>query len=189
MYQLEYADNMPLLGRTEFRYQQYDRSQQALRRLVKKRILSHVRNITVRRDYRLGGYFCEFFGLRLVFEFSLVLISVHIFIDKVEHIVAAAAGRVAEINNRNLVTVIFFGNGGCVAVEVALAVGSYERHSRRAAVFDVRVEEVRGLADAGRADHQRVDIRIVNERGHARCCFATADDQTVHAWKLLTVAP
>ena len=84
---------------------------------------------------------------------------------------------------------IFFCDGSCVSVEIALAVGRDKRHSRRAAVFYVRIEEVRGFADARRADHQRVDIRVIDQCGYAARCFLTADNQTIHGWELLTLAP
>ena len=189
LYQLENADDVPFFGRTKFCDQQNDRCQQTLCRLVEKCILPHVRNITVRRDYRLGGNFCELFGLRLVFQLVFSLIHIHVLVHKIKHIIAAAAGWVAEIDNRNLVAVIFLGDSGSGTVEIALAVGGDKAHSRRAAVFDVRVQKIRSLADTRSADHQRVDIRVINKRCHAACRFVTADDQAVHSGELLSFSP
>ena len=81
-------------------------------------VLTHARHITVRRNNCFGGYFRKFFGLRLILQFALVLIQVSVLIDKVEHIVTAAAGRVAEIDHGNFVAVIFFGYSSCVTVEI-----------------------------------------------------------------------
>ena len=90
---------------------------------LEERVLPHARYIAVRRDYRLGGYFCKLFGLRLVFQLALGFVCVHVLVDEIKHIVTAAAGRVTKINNRNLVSVIFLGDGRGVSIEVALAVG------------------------------------------------------------------
>ena len=72
---------------------------------------------------------------------------------KIKHIVAAALGRVAEINNGNFISVIFFGYGGGISKEIRFAVGCDERHSRRTAVFNIGVKKICGFAHARSTNH------------------------------------
>ena len=81
-----------------------------------------------------------------------------------QEIVAVGAGRIAQINDRNVVAVAF-GDVAVVTHNIAFGVGREERHSRSAGVFDTGIQPEGGLSDARRTNHQRMDISCIHHSG------------------------
>ena len=74
-------------------------------------------------------------------------------------------------------------------------VGGDKAHATGTGVFQIRIEEIGGLADAGRADHQAVDIVIVHQRISMGSGivkerrFPPADDEALRFRGAFTLSP
>jgi len=103
--------------------------------------------------------------------------DVHVAVDEREQIVAVRAGRVAQIDYGHMVAVVIFCDGAVVAGEIALGIQRQEAHAGGAGILQVGIQEKRGFADAGRADHQDVDVvRVYQRDDHALLSHAAEDD-------------
>ncbi len=124
----------------------------------------------------LGVLFCLGFCREI---FIVGAVFVHIGVDEVQQIVAVRPGGIAQIDHGHLVVVVVTGDGAIIAEEIALGIGCQKAHTGGAGVFEVRVQKKRCLADAGRADHQAVDIVRVHQRGELVLFAAAAEDDAL----------
>ena len=164
LHQLEHRHDVPalsavaLLRRQVLRQQQNHCRQQTFRRIVKIGVLASVR-ILPGVDDGLG----ENLGvlLRLGPAGQIVFLHfrfVHVAVDEGQQIVPVRVTGVAQVDDRYVVTVILPGNGAVVPGQVALGVQSQKAHAAGTGVFQVGVEEKSGLAHAGSANHETVDV-------------------------------
>ena len=71
------------------------------------------------------------------------------------------AGRVAQVDNRNVVAV-FFSNGAIIPCHVPLRVRPEPTHSRRAGVLNAGVEPVSSFTNTRRANHHGVNVPSIH---------------------------
>ena len=120
--------------------------------------------------------------LRLAIRLNAVLTErfVHIAVDKRHEIVAIRACRVSQVHHRDAIAIVFLRHRTVVAGEISLGVSGKKTHAAGAGVLQIRVQEVGGLAYAGRANHETVNIVTVHQRRDtAFSSIAAAQHQTL----------
>ena len=171
LHQLEDADDVAALrwigvrGREILREHQHDRREQALGGVIEKRVLPVLGRVAVGVDDGLGKQLRVL--LRLCAVRKVVRVCprlIHVGVDERQQVVAIRARGIAEVDHGDVVAVVRLCHRAIVAREVALGVEREEAHAAGAGVLQVRVEEERRLADAGRADHKDVDVVAVHQR-------------------------
>ena len=94
----------------------------------------------------------------------MLLVQIHIFVYKVEEIVAVTASRVSQVNDRYVISVLL-GDVSVVTHDVAFGIGGEPRHSRSAGILDTRVQPKGSLTDTCCTDHKSVNVAGVHH-----CC-------------------
>ena len=181
---------MSLIFLSELREQQDHRCQQALCGVIEKCVLAIRCTVTAadiddgfRRD--LGIFFC----FCLCGQISFVRkVDVHVLVDKVQDIVLVRSCRIAQINHRHIVSIVFLCNLTVISRNIALRVGIQKRHPGSEGKFDIRVQKIRRLADTGSADHKRMHIALVNQSDRVFLA-PTPHDRTLHFRQVLSSAP
>ena len=110
------------------------------------------------------------------------MIQIHILVDQVHEVVAVGAGRITQVYYGYLVAVALC-NIAAVAHDVAFRVRG-EKAPAGASILDAWVQPKGSFADAGRADHQHVDIAGVYHRCGVSC--ASNDDALRKRFSILT---
>ena len=122
-------------------------------------------------DDGLGYDLGVLFSLRFVGEVvGFFLPEIHILVYEMEQIVTVRLGGVTQVNDSNVVSVVFLCDLAVVSVQVALGIGCYKAHSRRTGVFEIGVQEVCCLTDTRSTDHERVNVAGIYKCGRACCC-------------------
>ncbi len=100
---------MPFARLTEFRYKQYCGGYQALRRIIKIRILPEARCVCARKDNGFGDDLGVLFALGFVDQLIRIgFEQIHVAIDEVQKVVAVGTGGISQVNDGDIVAVIFF---------------------------------------------------------------------------------
>ena len=107
--------------------------------------------------------------LRLAIRLNAVLTErfVHVAVDERHEIVAIRARRVSQVYHRDVIAIVFLCHRTVVAGQISLCVTGEETHAASAGILQIWVQEVGGLAYAGRADHETVDVIAVHQRRDA----------------------
>ena len=157
---------MILVRRQELRQQQEHRGHHTLGGFIKIFILTAAL-LVFRRDDAVCQNVDQI--LRFAIRLNAVLTErfVHIAVDKRHQVVAIRACRVSQVYHRDAIAIVFLRHRTVVAGEISLCVSSKEAHAAGAGVLQIRVQEVGGLAHAGRADHKTVDVIAVHQRRDA----------------------
>ncbi len=111
-------------------------------------------------------YFCVFFRFRLADKTVGLQIIVHITVHHVEHIEAIALRRITQIQHRNIIAVILFGDRRIASEDIAFCVTDSEAHAGRTAIFNIRIQKFCRFANARGADHQRMDVTFIHDSGY-----------------------
>ena len=144
LHQLERRDDVSLLRavlfrQDKFRKQHDDGGQHTLCTLVEECIVAILRG-ALRIDDRfskdLGVFFCFRLGSEIV---GVSFCSVHIVVHERHKIETVRARRIAQVNDRDLIAVIFRCDAAVVTCEVALGVERQIAHAAGAGVFEIRV--------------------------------------------------
>jgi len=112
-----------------------------------------------------------------------------------EQVIAVRAGGVSQIDDGHMVAVVFLGDAAIVAVEVAFGVRGDEAHATGTGIFQVWIEEIGGLSNACRADHQAMDVIVIHQRvAIGRCIVkqrspSPADNQPLDGWEIFSLTP
>ena len=167
-------------GRQELREKQDDRRHESLGCVVKEGVLSVLRCVPVRADDGLG----EDLGILLRLGscskiFRMLPADVHVVVDERQQVEPVRAGRISEIDDRNLVIVIIRCHGAVIPREVALGVQREKAHAAGAGIFEVGIKEKRSLADTGRADHETVDVVTVHHGCNGVFLPRAAEDESL----------
>ena len=120
---LEHRDNMAFFRLAEFRYEQDGCRQHAFCRIVEVCVLSERTCVHAGENNRLGDDLGVFLGFGFISKRVRVFcIQIHILIDQMQKVVAVRAHRIAQINNRNIISVVFRRNGTVVSHDVTLGI-------------------------------------------------------------------
>ena len=106
-----------------------------------------------------------------------------------EQIVPVAARRVAQIDDRYLIAIAVPGDSPVIPDNISLGIGTEEAHPGRTGIFNAGVQPISGLADAGRADHQHVDIPGVNHGSGTRLAVGAAHHNSLLRRQVLSLPP
>ena len=125
LYQLEHADDMAFTLLAEFCQQQDHRCQQALCGVVEKGILPVIARITAANVD--DGFRCDlgvFLRLCLCAQILRIRqIHVHVLVHEMQNVVLIRAGGVTQIQHRDIVAVILFGDISIISSNVPLGIG------------------------------------------------------------------
>ena len=106
-----------------------------------------------------------------------------------EHIGPIGAGGISQVDHRHLIAIALLCDGAVVAVDAAFGVGHQKAHPGGAGVPRLGVEVVGGLAHAGSADHQAVNIRRIDEGGGLFPPHLGTDNQSLLFRQLTVLSP
>ena len=146
--------------------------------MVEVGVLAVVR-VAVWRHDGLGQYLCVLFRLGTGSEIACLSCHVHITIDKRQQVVAIRARGITQIHHGNMIAIIPCRHCAIVAGKVALGVQRQEAHAAGTGIFQVGVQEIGGLAHAGRADHETMYIILVHQCGDAILAAGAAQHQSL----------
>ena len=107
--------------------------------------------------------------------------------EELEQIVAVRSHRIAQVNHRDMISVIFGRYGSVVSQDVSLGIGRQKGHPRSTGIFNVRVEPEGGLADAGRADHHTVNVAGIDKSDRVLTYGFTTDHDPLLLWSAVLV--
>ena len=131
---------LPILGWGELRQQKHNGSQQTFCTVVEESILTVLCSVAVRVDDSLGEDLGVFLCARSGSEVLRMLArNIHVVIHQRQEIEAVRAGWIAQVNDRDLIAVIFRCDAAVVTCEVALGVERQIAHAAGAGVFEIRV--------------------------------------------------
>ena len=171
----EYRYDVPFFGLTQFRHKKDRGCQYALGCIVEVCVLSKGSCIHSRQNDRFGNDLCILFCLGFVGnDFGMLGIQVHILVYKVEEVVAVRSHRVTQVNDGNVVAIVFGCDGSVVSHDIALSVGRHEGHSGGTGILDVWVQPKCSFTDTCRTDHHAVNVaRVYKTDGIISYGFAT----------------
>ena len=144
LHQLERRNDVALLcavlfRQDKFRKQHDDGGQHTLCALIEKGVVAILRGA-----FRTDDCFGEDLGIVLCFRLGSEIVgvsfcSVHIVVHERHKIETVRACRIAQVNDRDLIAVIFRCDAAVVTCEVALGVERQIAHAAGAGVFEIRV--------------------------------------------------
>ena len=106
-----------------------------------------------------------------------------------QDIVFVWASGVTQIKNGNIVAVILACDSTIISRHISLCVRTDERHSACTGKFDVRIQEVCGLAHTRSAYHKRVNIAVIYNSHSFFAVCPTAYHRTLNSRQILTFSP
>ena len=106
-----------------------------------------------------------------------------------QNIVFITSGGISKVENRNIVAVILACNSAIISCHISLCVRTDERHSACTGKFDVRVQEVCGLAHTRSTYHQSVNIAVIYKSNSLFTVRSTANYRTLNGRKILALPP
>ena len=115
-------------------------------------------------------------------------IDVHILVHQMQDVVLIRTSGVSQIQHRNIVTVIFLGDISIISCHISLCIRIQKRHSGGKRKFNIRIQEIRRLADTCRANHHGMDIAGIDQRGGIFLA-AAADNCTLNCGKMFAPSP
>ena len=186
--EFEYRHNVLFLLRKELGHQQDQAGEQSLRRVVEIGVLAVVL-LPIHLDDGLGTDFGVLLHLGPGPQIlGIFLHPFRVLGHQVEHIGPIGAGGISQVDHRHLIAIALLCDGAVVAVDVAFGVGHQKAHPGGAGVLQIGVEVVGGLAHAGSADHQAVNIRRIDEGGGLFPPHLGTDNQAL-LFRQVTVLP
>ena len=186
--EFEYRHNVLFLLGKELGHQQDQAGEQPLRRVVEIGVLAVVL-LPIHLDDGLGTDFGVLLHLGPGPQIlGIFLHQFRVLGHQVEHIGPIGAGGISQVDHRHLVAIALLCDGAVVAVDVAFGVGHQKAHPGGAGVLQIGVEVVGGLAHAGGADHQAVNIRRIDEGGGLFPPYLGTDNQSL-LFRQVTVLP
>ena len=196
LHQLEHGDDvsallgMVFVGRQELSQHQDDRGEQTFGGIVEEGVLPTVAVIAVRVDNGLGQdlgvFFCFCAGRQIP---RLLSGDIHVPVDQRQQIVAIRAGGITQVDNRDIVPIALLGDGSVIPGKVALAVQRQPAHAAGTGIFQIGIEEIGCLADAGSADHEAVDIVAVHQSGKLALLALAPQHQPLLRGAVVAAAP
>ena len=115
--------------------------------------------------------------------------NVHVAVDERQQIASVRARRVALINDGNVVAVVLFRNRTVISCEVSLGVERQIAHAAGAGKLQIGIQKECRFTDTGRADHQAMHIVTVYQCIELLAALRAAEDQSLHLWQVLSLAP
>ncbi len=196
LYQLEHGNDMAALlgmvfvGRQELGQHQDDRGEQTFGGIVEEGVLTTVAVIAVRVDNGLGQYLSVFFCFCASRQIPRLLSgNVHVSVDQCQQIVAIRAGGISQVDDGDIVPIALLGNGTVIPGQVALAVQRQPAHAAGTGIFQIGVQKVCGLADAGSTDHETMDIVAVYQSGKFTLFAFAPQHQSLLCRAVVAAAP
>ena len=110
-------------------------------------------------------------------------------IDERQQVVAIRARGVTKIHHGNMIAIIPCRHCAIVAGEVTLGIQRQEAHAAGTGIFQVGVQEIGGLAHAGRADHKTMHIVLVHQCGDAVLAAGAAQHQSLRLRQIFACPP
>ena len=161
--------DMTLLSGTVFGYQQNHTGEQSFRCIIEKCILTIRGGIpSPGADDGFGGYLRILLCLCLVRQVCRFLqIQIHIFVYHSKDIVSVRPGRVSQIQNGDIVAIIFSRNIGIVSVQISLCIGTDKAHPAGTGIFNIRVKKICCLTHTCCSNHECMDIVCINQCSHS----------------------
>ena len=124
---LEHRYDVPFLRFAELRDKQNRCGQQSFCGIVKISVLPERTSVHAGENDGLGDNFGVLLGFSFVGQLvGIRLVQIHILVDKVKQIVPIGAGRVAQVNHRNVVTVTVFRHHAIIAEQISFCIGGQE---------------------------------------------------------------
>ena len=134
----------------------------------------------------LGVFFCFCAGRQIP---RLLSGDIHVPVDQRQQIVAIRAGGITQVDNRDIVPIALLGDGSVIPGKVALAVQRQPAHAAGTGIFQIGIEEIGCLADAGSADHEAVDIVAVHQSGKLALLALAPQHQPLLRGAVVAAAP
>ena len=144
----------------------------------------------LRIDDGLGQDLCVFFRLGFRGKVGGVLLGgVYVAIDEGQQIVTVGTGGVPQVDNRNLVTIIFPGYGPVVSGQISLGIKSEKTHSAGTGKFEIGVQKEGRLAHTAGPDHETIDVIAVHQGGDLLPPANTVQDQPLLCREIFALPP